>query len=163
SLIKTVIGLLEAQGITVLDPSPFLASAFCGEGLLSNRKMTGELETDIDFGWKIARRAADLDIGQTIIVKDRAVVAVEGMEGTDDAIERGGLLAGLGTTVIKVSRTHQDPRIDLPAVGLNTIKAMVTAGCAALCIEADRVPLFQKEEALALADAHNIVILAKKA
>jgi len=163
SLIKTVIEFLESQGIAVLDPSSFLDKAFCEEGFLSSSKPARSIEPDIDFGWKIARQAADLDIGQTIVVKDRAVVAVEGMEGTDKAIERAGVLAGPGCTVVKVSRTDQDPRIDLPAVGLGTVKTMVAAGCAALCIEAGRMPFFQKEEAIALAGAHDIVILAKKA
>ena len=163
SLINSVIGFLKSQGITVLDPTPFLASVFCDAGLLSERVPAKDTELDIDFGWKIARQVADLDIGQTIVVKDRAVVAVEGMEGTNAAIKRGGLLAGEKTTVVKVSRTFQDARVDLPAVGLNTLEAMVEAKCAALCIQAGRVPLFQREEAIALANAHDIVILARKA
>jgi DUF1009 family protein len=163
SLINSVIGFLNSQGITVLDPKPFLTSAFCNEGLLSEREPLKEMELDIDFGWKIARQIADLDIGQTVIVKERAVVAVEGMEGTNATIKRGGLLAGGKTTVVKVSRTFQDLRVDLPAVGINTVEAMIEAKCAVLCIEAGRVPFFQKEEAIALADAYDIVIVAKKA
>ena len=116
---------------------------------------------DIKFGWTVARQIADLDIGQTVIVKEKAIVAVEGMEGTDETIERGGLLAGKGTTVVKVSRTHQDPRVDLPAVGLNTVQSLIDAKSAALCVEANRVAFFQREEAIALAKSNNIVILAK--
>ena len=142
-------------------PSPFLATVFCDAGLLTEAKPKEGLKADMEFGWTAARKIADLDIGQTVVVKDKAVVAVEGMEGTDEAIKRGGLLAGEGTTVVKVSRTHQDPRVDLPAVGLNTIKSMLEARSAALCVEANRVAFFQRQDALALANANNIVILAK--
>jgi DUF1009 family protein len=90
-----------------------------------------------------------------------AIVAVEGMEGTDEAIKRGGRLSGIGSTVVKVSRMSQDPRIDLPAVGLTTVQSLVEAKSSALCIEADRMPFFQREEAVSLADSHGIAIIAK--
>ena len=161
SLLNTAIGFLESQGITVIDPSPFLVSAFCDTGFLTGVNHAGGLETDIEFGWIVARQIADLDIGQTVVVKDKAIVAVEGMEGTDEAIKRGGLLAGNGTTVVKVSRSQQDPRVDLPAVGLNTVLSLIEAKSAALCLEAKRVAFFQREDAIALANAHKIVIFAK--
>lgn len=161
SLLSSAIAFLGNQGIAVIDPSPFLASAFCDPGYLSEAKTPDDLEADIQFGWTIARQIADLDIGQTVVVKDRTIVAVEGMEGTDDTIKRAGFLAGEGTTVIKISRTRQDPRIDLPGVGLNTVKSMIEAKSAALCIEAGRVAFFQREDAIALANAHQIVILAR--
>lgn len=161
SLLNTIISFLGSQGITVIDPSPFLATVFCDPGFLTEPKLSDGLKADIEFGWTLARQIADMDIGQTVVVKDMAIVAVEGMEGTDEAIKRGGLLAGGGTTVIKVSRTHQDPRVDLPAVGMNTVQSLIEAGSAALCIESNRVAFFQREEAIALAKTHNIVILAK--
>ncbi|MFC2165158.1 LpxI family protein, partial [Acidobacteriota bacterium] len=154
SLLNMAIGFLGSQGITVIDPSPFLGSAFCEAGFLTEIKNPGGLEVDIEYGWTVARQIADLDIGQTVVVKDKAIVAVEGMEGTDEAIKRGGLLAGDGTTVVKVSRTHQDPRVDLPAVGLDTVQSLIEAKSAVLCVEANRVAFFQKEEAIALADSH---------
>lgn len=161
ALLNTAIGFLESQGISIIDPTPFLASAFCDSGLLTESKPSEGIMADIKFGWTVARQIADLDIGQTVIVKEKAIVAVEGMEGTDETIERGGLLAGKGTTVVKVSRTHQDPRVDLPAVGLNTVQSLIDAKSAALCVEANRVAFFQREEAIALAKSNNIVILAK--
>jgi len=161
SLLNMAIGFLGSQGITVIDPSPFLASAFCDAGFLTEAKHTDGLKADMEFGWTIARQIADLDIGQTVVVKDKAIVAVEGMEGTDEAIKRGGLLAGDGTTVVKVSRTQQDPRVDLPAVGLITVQSLIEAKSAALCVEAKRVAFLQKDEAIALANVHNIVIFAK--
>ncbi len=161
SLLHTAIGFLGSHGITVIDPSPFLVSAFCDTGFLTEVKQTDGVKADIEFGWIMARQIADLDIGQTVVVKDEAIVAVEGMEGTDEAIKRGGFLAGEGTTVVKVSRTQQDPRVDLPAVGLNTVQSLIEAKSASLCVEANRVAFFQREEAIALANAHNLVILAK--
>jgi DUF1009 family protein len=161
SLLNTAIGFLASQGIAVIDPSPFLASVFCDTGFLTEARPSEALAADIKFGWNIARQIADMDIGQTVVVKDKAVVAVEGMEGTDEAIKRGSLLAGKGTTVVKVSRTHQDPRVDLPAVGLKTVQSLIDAKGCALCVEAKRVAFFQREEATTLANAHNIVVLAE--
>jgi DUF1009 family protein len=116
---------------------------------------------DIDFGLGIARRAADLEIGQTLVVKDGAVVAVEGMEGTDRAIQRGGRLAGPGFIVVKAGRTSQDMRLDLPAVGLDTIKTLLRAGGAALGIEAVKVAFFQRQAAVGLADAQGASIVVR--
>jgi DUF1009 family protein len=161
SIIETVISFFEKQGLSVIDPTPFLLSYFCEQGTLTQTQPSKEMELDIMFGWEIARNIADLDIGQTVVVKDRAIVAVEGMEGTDDTIKRGGRLAGSGTTVVKVSRVDQDPRIDLPAVGLATVQSLVEAKSSVLCLEADQMPFFQKQEAVLLADAHGIAIIAK--
>ncbi len=161
-LVAAVIGYMAKQGVEIINPLVFLGSTFCPEGILTDTKPTIEVEEDIAFGWKLARQAADLDIGQTVVVKDKAVVAVEGMEGTDEVIKRGGKLAGKGTVVIKVARTQQDLRIDLPAIGLNTVNSLIGAGSQALCFEADRMPFLHKDKAIALADANTISIIAKK-
>lgn len=160
-LVEAIIGYMAAAGIEVISPLPFLRSSLCQEGILTTTRPSLEVEEDIAFGWKLARQAADLDIGQTVIVKDKAIVAVEGIEGTDEAIQRGGNLAGEGTVVIKVARTKQDFRIDLPAVGLNTVKSLVTAGSRALCFEAEKMPFLNQEEAISLADVNKISIIAK--
>ena len=162
SLISLAIEYLSKKGITVLDPTKFLSSLFIDEGILSKVKPTSQIEKDINFGWEKARVLADLDIGQTLVLKDRAVVAVEGMEGTDAAIRRGGELAGPGTVVIKLSRSMQDPRIDLPAVGVSTVREIVDAECAALYVEAHNVAFFQKEESVSLANASGITVVARK-
>lgn len=160
-LVETVIGYLGSAGIKVISPLPFLQSSICREGILTKTKPSPDVEEDIAFGWEIARQAADLDIGQTIIVKDKAVVAVEGMEGTDEAIQRGGSLAGEGTVVIKVARTKQDFRVDLPVIGLNTVKNLIAAKSRAICFEAEKVPFLNQEEAVRMADANTISIIAK--
>lgn len=162
AIINNIIDFMSKEGIQIKDPTPFIATSFCQEGILTDTKLTHELEQDIAFGWKVAKNIADLDIGQTVIVKDKAVVAVEGIEGTDEAIKRGGFLAGKGTVVVKVSRSSQDTRIDLPAVGLNTVRSLIDAGSRALCFEAHKVPFFQKKEAISLADANKVSIVAKK-
>jgi DUF1009 family protein len=161
SVIEKVIFFFEEQGLSVIDPTPFLASFYCEKGTLTHTQPLENIESDIEFGWDIARSIADMDIGQTVVVKDRAIVAIEGMEGTDETVKRGGHLAGWGTSVVKVSRTSQDPRIDLPALGLTTIHSLVEAKSAALCFEAGKMPFFQKNEAVSLAEAHGISIIAK--
>ncbi len=161
TLIQTAIQVLSSQGIAVIDPTPYVASAFCEEGILTETKPSAKTEEDIDFGWDIARQLADLDIGQTVIIKGKAVVAAEGMEGTDDAIKRAGELAGKGIVAVKVGRSSQDPRIDLPAVGLETVKSLISVEGQALGFEARLIPFFQKEEAISLADSHGLSIIAK--
>jgi DUF1009 family protein len=110
----------------------------------------------------LAKTLADADIGQTLVVKDRAVVAVEGMEGTDETIRRGALLAGDGVVVLKTGRTRQDMRIDVPMVGRETVRTLVNVRAAALVIEADRVPFFQKEEALETAGRAGLAVLVRR-
>lgn len=161
SLILTAIQVLALAGIAIVDPTPYIASAFCSEGILSKTKPSIEAEEDVQFGWSIAKKLADFDIGQTVIVKNKAVVAVEGMEGTDQAIKRAGELAGKGIIVVKVSRSSQDPRIDLPAIGLSTVNSIVQAEGQTLVFEAQKIPFFQKEEAISLADSRGISLIAK--
>lgn len=161
ALIRSAIDIFSAQGIAIIDPTPYIASAFCEAGVLTTSEPSARAEEQIHYGWDIAKKLADLDIGQTVVVKGNAIVAVEGMEGTDRAIERAGELAGQGIVAVKVSRSSQDPRIDLPAVGLRTVESLVRAGGHALGFEAKKIPFFQKEKAVALADEHGISIIAK--
>lgn len=161
ALIQAAIRIFSAQGIAIKDPTPYIASAFCEEGILTEAKPSPKTEEAILFGWEVAKKLADLDIGQTVIIKGKAIVAMEGMEGTDEAIRRAGKLAGEGIVVVKVSRSSQDPRIDLPAVGLETVKSLIQAAGQTLAFEAEKIPFFQKEEAVTLANAHRISIIAK--
>ncbi len=161
-LVQALIGFLSGQGIEVMDPTFLLRRYFCPEGVLTESHPAAEIQQDIDFGWRKARTLADLDIGQTVVVKNGTVVAVEGVEGTDQVILRGGELAGPGIIAVKVSRTSQDPRVDLPGVGFKTIEALAKVRAAALCLEADRVVFFERAEALALANASHIAIVARK-
>jgi len=162
TILKIAINYLTSHGIEVIDTTMFITPSVCAPGILSKKKPSRTIMDDIEFGWDIARKVADLDIGQTVIVKNKAIVAIEGMEGTDKAIGRSRDMAGKNTVVVKVCRSIQDTRIDLPAIGLETFKSLVSSECAALCFEAEKMPFFQKEESIKLANAHNIVILAKK-
>ncbi len=161
-LIQAVIKVFSSQGINIQDPTKYIASAFCAPGVLTETKPSKEVEEDILYAWVLARKLADLDIGQTVVVKNKAVVALEGMEGTDETIKRGAELAGKGIVVVKVGRSSQDPRIDLPTIGLDTVKSLVYNGGTALAFEAERIPFFQRDEALSVAEAYRVSIIAKK-
>ena len=162
SLVLLAIDFFSKRGMTIEDPTRFLPSAFLDEGILTAQPLPAAVEADIQFGWEKARNLADSDIGQTLVVKDKAVVAVEGVDGTDETIKRAGRLAGPGSVVIKLSRTRQDPRIDLPAVGLGTVLSLVDAQCAALCVEARRVAFFQKEESVETANANGVALVVRE-
>ncbi len=161
NILDAVFALLEAQGIKVLSPGFLLAPHFCRTGVLTRTAPSRARLKDIDLGLRVARRAADLEIGQTVVVKGGVVVAVEGLEGTDRAIRRGGRLAGPGFVVVKAGRTSQDMRVDIPAIGLATIQEIARAGGAALGIESGKVAFFQKEESVALADSQGLSIAAR--
>ncbi len=159
-LIGSLIAFLEKQGIRVLDPSPFLADQLFPPGVLTRTRPSPAVLADIGRGFAVARTLADLDAGQTVVVKDGAIVALEGAEGTDRTIRRGGELAGPGTVVVKVARSNQDPRIDLPGAGLQTVRSLIEARAAAFAFEAEKVVLFRKDESVAAADEHGIALVA---
>ena len=163
TLLKSLIECLEIRGLKILDPSTFLAPYLCPEGVLGNADGGASVLADAAFGWPLVKALADLDIGQTLVVKRRAVVAVEGMEGTDAAIRRGARLAGAGFSVVKAGRSVQDMRLDVPAVGLDTVRSLVRAGGAALAVDAGKVVFFQKSEALELAERHGLAVVARPA
>jgi len=161
ALLEAAVDFLKAEGFKIVSPFSILEPFFCEEGVLTKVQPSPVLAGDIDFGIRMARRLADLDIGQTLIIKNKAVVAVEGMEGTDQTIQRGGRLAGKGFVAVKAARTSQDMRLDVPAVGLDTVRCLIKARAGALGLEASQVAFFQKEEALALADSHGLAIVVR--
>ena len=114
----------------------------------------------MEFGLTMARELGRLDVGQTVVVKNRAVMALEAIEGTDACIRRGGELARGGAVVVKAAKPQQDNRFDVPAVGLKTLETMVETGASALAIEADKTLLVDRERVIALAEANNITIAA---
>jgi DUF1009 family protein len=132
-------------------------------GLLTPRRpLTDELEREMLFGYPIAKEIARLDVGQTIAVKNQIVVAVEGVEGTDLLIKRAGELAGPGVVIVKVSKPRQDMRFDVPVVGIQTIRNLVAAGAAGLCVTAGQSLFFDRAEAIAMAEEHGICIYSYK-
>ena len=158
SVLSTVINEFEAEGIHFLPSSTYLEHWMCGNGLLTRRAVTSEEGADIAFGVPLARQIAAQDIGQTIIVKDRTVVAVEAMEGTDACIRRGGEIAGPGCVVIKLARPRQDLRFDIPVVGIQTLTSLLTAGVKVLALEAGKTLLLDKDNFLKEANAAQLSI-----
>ncbi|HWQ61207.1 MAG TPA: UDP-2,3-diacylglucosamine diphosphatase LpxI [Negativicutes bacterium] len=152
---------LAGEGIGVLDQTALIRALMPAPGLIARRVPTAEEEADMEFGLRMAREIGALDIGQTVVAKNRAVLAVEAIEGTDACIRRGGQLGRGGAVVAKVAKPSQDLRFDVPAVGTDTIKAMIESGAAALVIEAGRTLLVDRDKVVALADANNIAIVAR--
>jgi UDP-2,3-diacylglucosamine hydrolase len=164
SLIGGVARVLEESGISVVDSTTFLKPHLIPEGILTRRGLSASEQADVDYGRPLAHRIASMDIGQTIVVRDRAVVAVEAMEGTDSVIRRAGNLASQSNlTVIKVSKPKQDMRFDIPVIGLETIQVMADSGATALVVDSQRTIVFNKEELVKSADARDIAVAALKA
>src|SRR5204863_9278134 len=122
--IGAVADALEREGIKLVSSIDLLADDVATAEAMTRRKPTREERRDIDYGLSVARALTAVDVGQTVVVKDRAAVAVEAMEGTDDVIRRAGAIAGPGTTVVKLAKPKQDLRFDVPVVGEGTIRAM---------------------------------------
>lgn len=160
ALIGGVAATLAAEGITLIDSTELLKAHMAPEGRWTRRGLDGREQADVDFGRPIALQIARMDIGQTIVVREKAVVAVEAMEGTDAAIRRAGELAGrTNLTVIKVSKPKQDMRFDVPVVGVPTVRTMIESGATALVLDAHRTLVLDREELIRLADQNRIAIV----
>lgn len=158
SILQAISQFLKSQGIDLIDSFTFLEDLLPLKGLLTKKAPSKTQEQDIEFGRNMAKTLADLEIGQTVVVKDKAVVALEAVEGTDMAIKRGANLAGPGIVVVKMSKQNQDMRFDIPVIGPNTIKTLIEAKAKVLAVEASRTLIIDKEECLRLADENGIVI-----
>ena len=161
ALITAVADVLRDHGIELLDSTTFLTPLLAKPGQLTRRAPGDEAHQDLTFGYGMADRIAGLDIGQTIVVKGAAVVAVEAMEGTDEVIARAGRLAGPGTSVIKVAKPNQDMRFDVPVVGVATIRAMIAASATALSVDAGRTLLIDGDEVVRAAEAAGIAVIGR--
>jgi len=161
SLIGAVARVLQDEGIELVDSTKFLGSLLPAEGVLTKRAPDAAEMADIAYGQLVARQIAGLDLGQTVVVRDRACVAVEAMEGTDETIERAARIAGgQKLVVVKVSKPQQDMRFDVPVVGLRTIEVMRLANASALAIDARRTLLFERDALIRAADEAGIAIQA---
>jgi hypothetical protein len=160
SILRAVARELESEGITVRESTLYLDNLVAGSGVLSKRKPSKDERRDIEFGWQMAKEVGRLDIGQTVVVKDQAVLAVEAIEGTDEAIRRGGMLCGQGAVVVKVCKPQQDLRFDLPAVGVRTIETMEQVKASCLAVEAGRTIVIEREEVVRCAERAGIAIIA---
>ena len=160
ALIGGVAGELAREGIELIDSTYFLQDHLPQAGTLTRRAPDAREAGDIEYGLEVAREIARLDLGQTIVVRARACVAVEAMEGTDDTIRRAGNLARGRLTVVKVSKPDQDMRFDVPVVGVPTINTMIDSHATCLCITAGKTLMLDRDEMIQLADKHKITIVA---
>jgi DUF1009 family protein len=159
SLIGAVAKVLESEGIELVDSTTFLKPLVPAAGVLTRRAPDEREAADIAYGREIARQIAELDLGQTVVIRDRACVAVEAMEGTDETIERAARIAAGGPiVVVKVSKPRQDMRFDVPVVGLKTVEVMQRCHASALAMDAGRTLLMDRERVLELANAAGIAI-----
>jgi DUF1009 family protein len=160
ALIGAVADELAGEGIELIDSTYFLQDHLPQAGPLTKRAPDERERGDIEYGLEVAREIARLDLGQTIVVRARACVAIEAMEGTDATIRRAGELAKGRLTVVKIAKPDQDMRFDVPVVGLPTIHSMLEAGATCLCITAQKTLMFDKDEMLRLANDKKIAIVA---
>lgn len=161
ALISAVAEVMRGEGIELLDSTAFLAPLLARDGLLTTRAPDGGEQADFDFGYGMADAIAGLDIGQSIAVKDKAIVAVEAMEGTDEVIARAGRLAGPGARIVKVAKPNQDMRFDVPVIGLATIAAMRAAGASALSVDAGRTLVLDGDAVYAAANEAGIAVVGR--
>ncbi len=161
AIMLKIVEQLENIGITILDQTIFIKNLMVQKGVLTETAPTDKQKADIDYGFKIAKQMGGLDIGQSVVMKDRMIMAIEAIEGTDRCIKRGGKLAKRkNAVVVKVSKPSQDKRFDIPAVGLRTIKTMKKYGANVLALESGETIIVNKDKMVDFANKNNIVIVA---
>jgi DUF1009 family protein len=161
TLLEAVVDEFASDGIRIESALDLCPELLVPPGLLTRRKPNAREDADIAFGWELAREMGRLDVGQSVAVKERSVLAVEAIEGTDQAIARAGVLCRSGGfVVVKVAKPSQDMRFDVPTVGCLTVETLHRAGGGVLAIEADKTIVLDREETVALANRYGISIIA---
>ncbi|ACL70503.1 LpxI family protein [Halothermothrix orenii] len=160
SILLGIVNELKKEGIEVLKQSTFIEDLFPTPGPVTSKTPDDSLLEDMKYAFKLARGIGGLDIGQTVLVKNRAVLAVEAIEGTDQAIKRAGELGGAGATMAKVSKPNQDFRFDIPTVGLTTLRNLIKIKARGLVIEAGKTFIVDREEFIETAEASGITVMA---
>lgn len=159
SLLRGVAEELESEGITVRESTLYLEKILAPAGVLTKRRPSKDEWKDIEFGWQMAKEVGRLDIGQTVVVKDQAILAVEAIEGTDEAIRRGGRLCKKDAVVVKICKPQQDLRFDLPAAGTQTVRTMHEVKASCLAVEARKTIILMREAVIAEANKAGIAIV----
>jgi DUF1009 family protein len=151
---------LKKEGVEIIEPTPWLRDLMPGKDVRFGPALSAEQEADVAFGFRMAKEISRLEIGQTVVVKDGAVLAVEGFEGTDSCLERGGRLAGAGggAVAVKVAKENHDLRFDLPCLGPRTLEICAGAKIAVLAFEAGKSLLLEAERVEALARQHRLTV-----
>ena len=162
ALIAAVADVLADHGITLIDSTELLQPLMARAGTLTARGLSAEEQGDVEFGYRMADAIAALDVGQSVAVKDGAVVAVEAMEGTDEMLRRAGQLAGAGLRLVKVAKPNQDMRFDVPVIGVRTIEVLRDIGATALSVDAGKALLVDGQAVIDAANAAGIAIVGRE-
>lgn len=163
SLLGAIANHLNSKGIKLLSSTSFLTDeSLPKKGILTKRKPSKDELADIEFGWRLAKEMGRLDIGQTVVVKNEAVLAIEAIEGTDEAILRGGRLGFGEVTVVKVAKPNQDMRFDVPTIGLKTLDALIQAKARVLAFEAGKTILIDRKQFIDGANEYKITVVSKE-
>jgi UDP-2,3-diacylglucosamine hydrolase len=161
SIFAAIADELAGIDVELLPATTFLEDSLASSGLIVGAKLSRREKEDVDLGWKIAKEVARLDIGQTVIVKNGTVVAVEAFEGTNDAIERGGALAREGAVMVKVAKPNQDMRFDVPVIGVGTIRVAADAKLRVIAVEVGKTLLLERDAIIDLAGRSKMSIIAR--
>src|SRR5215813_2461898 len=161
SIFAAIADELVKIDVDLLPATTFLEDSLAQSGLIAGPKLSPRQENDVELGWNVAKEIARLDIGQTIIVKNGTIVAVEALEGTNEAIKRGGTLAREGAVMVKVSKPNQDMRFDVPVIGVETIRIAAESGVRVIAVEAGKTLLLERDALIALANASNMSLVAR--
>lgn len=162
SIFSRIVSYLEKQGLTFLESTLYMSQYLAEEGVMNRVPLDKETREDVEFGFELILRYVELDVGQTMVVKNKAVVAFEALEGTDQTIKRAYNLAGIKCVVLKFSKKDQDLRFDVPIVGISTLSLLKKVKARALVVEAGRVIILDKEKFLDAAQKWDIAIIGKK-
>jgi UDP-2,3-diacylglucosamine hydrolase len=147
------------EGIKIVSSTEYLPELLAVKGCITKKRPNKEQEEDIRIGWKVAKELGRLDVGQCVVIRKKTVLALEAIDGTNETISRGGIIAGKGAVVVKVSKPDQDMRFDVPSVGLETIELMSRVNASILAIEAGKTLLFDRQEMIEYADKAGISII----
>jgi len=161
SIFAAIADELSKINVDLLPATTFLEDSLASSGLIAGPKLSLRQEHDVELGWNVAKEIARLDIGQTIVIKNGTIVAVEGLEGTNEAIKRGGTLAREGAVMVKVSKPNQDMRFDVPVIGVETIRIAVESGVRVIAVEAGKTLLLERDAIIALAKSSNMSVVAR--
>jgi UDP-2,3-diacylglucosamine hydrolase len=161
SIFAAIAGELSKVGIEILPATSFLDQFLAIPGLIAGPKLSRREEDDINFGWEIAKQISRLDIGQTVLVKNGTVLAVEAFEGTNEALQRGGMLAGKDAVMVKVAKPNQDLRFDVPVIGPDTLRLAAKVAVRVIAVEAGKTLLLEKESLIDLAERSRISLIAR--
>ena len=161
SIFAAIADELAKVEVDLLPATTFLEDWLAQPGLIAGPKLSHRQEHDVELGWDAAKEIARLDIGQTIIIKNGTIVAVEALEGTNETIKRGGILAREGAVMVKVSKPNQDVRFDVPVIGVETIRVAAESGVRVIALEAGKTLLLERDAVIALANGSNISVVAR--